>query len=533
MAFQGNSYLKTFVGMLILTGLLLSSLPSFALQDTAKEGSGGTQEQAIEPSDPYGRDTPRGSFEGFLKSAEEFDFEKAAEYLDLRNLPPNLRQFDAVTLAQHLDFVIKRNMKIDSVMLSDRREGQAIDDQPDYRDELGRIQTVEGEVILLMQKVPGPEDGFIWKISNATVAQIPDLHREFSYPAWVESVQSKLPANKDFLGLELFKWVIILVIAVLATPIFWLLAVGLCRLFFKPDSPFFNDVRKLLTRPVLVLAILFLMKSVLHNLGLGATAQRVEQAGTVLTIIFVWLFFSLIDLARASRREKYLAQGRMDASVLGRPMANALKLFTLLAAILIWLTNAGVNITTLLAGLGIGGVAIALALQKPIEDLLGAISIYSQQPVVTGDLCKVGSTFGRVEEIGLRTTLIRTLADTRVSIPNSKIAYGEIENYTVRKKMLYHPELPLRYDSTPEQIQAITSGIETMLRAEENILQDSIRVRFTQFEKHSLIINVRIYVDTEDFNRYLEVVEQVNIAIMNIVQTSGAHFDQGFQSEFQ
>jgi len=382
-----------------------------------------------------------------------------------------------------------------------------------------------------MQKVPGPDERFIWKVSNDTVARVPVLYKQFSYPPWVESVRTKLPEDVHFIGLELFKWVILLVFLVIAIPIGWLIAVGLCRLIIKPDSPLHSDVRKLMTRPVLALAVLLLGKSLLHSLGLGATAQKVEQAGTVETIIFAWLLFSLIDLARAKRREKYLAQGRTDAAVLGRPMANALKLLIVLGAFLVWLTNAGVNISTVLAGLGIGGVAVALALQKPIEDLLGAISIYSQQPVVTGDLCKVGSTFGQVEEIGLRTTRIRTLADTRVSIPNSKIAYSEIENYDVRKKMLYHPELPLRYDTTPGQVQTITSGIAAMLETEESIIQDSARVRFTEFEKHSMIIRVRVYVDTQDFNKYLEVVERVNIAIIKIVEESGAQFCQDLRPD--
>ena len=530
--FRQDSPVRIRLHLLFVACLLLASLPTYALQDAQSDGATTPVEQAVESSDPYGRDTPRQSFAGFLAAAEEYDFEKAAEYLDLRNLPHEVSQLGGATLANYLDFVIKRNLTIDSLILSTRHDGQLIDDLPEYRDELGRLQTIDGEVILLLQKVPGPEEGFIWKVSNATVALIPGLYKEFSYPDWVEFVRSKLPADKNFLGLELFKWVIVLSVGILVAPIGWLFAIGLSRVLTRSSSPLRDDVRKLLTGPVLVLSILYLLRILLYNLGLGATAQRIQQAGTIVTIVFVWFLFSLIDLARARRREKYLAQGRTDSAVLGRPMANALKLFTVLAAFLVWLTNAGVDITTVLAGLGIGGIAIALALQKPIEDLLGAISIYSQQPILTGDLCKVGSTFGRVEEIGLRTTLIRTLSDTRVSIPNSKLASGDIENYSVRKKMLYHPDLPLRYDTTAEQIQAITSGIASMLETEKSIHPDSARVRFTEFDKHSMIISVRIYVDTDDFNDYLEAVERVNIAIMKIVQGVGAHFDRGFHPEF-
>ena len=237
--------------------------------------------------------------------------------------------------------------------------------------------------------------------------------------------------------------------------------------------------------------------------------------------------FSLIDLGRAKRRERFIAEGRLDAHILGRPLANALKLLTLLVATLVWLSNSGVEISALLAGLGVGGVALALALQKPIEDLLGAVSLYSQQPMQTGDLCKYGTILGSIEEIGLRTTRIRTLSDTLVSVPNCIIAHGAIENFSRREKMLYHPDLPLRFDTTLEQMQTIIDGIDAMARTHAKVIEDSVRIRFVQFSDNALIIRARIYVDVQDFNVYLEVVSELNLSIMKIVQDAGAHFSEG------
>jgi MscS family membrane protein len=223
----------------------------------------------------------------------------------------------------------------------------------------------------------------------------------------------------------------------------------------------------------------------------------------------------------------FLAQGRADAHILGRPLANTIKLITLLVAILVWLNNSGVEISALLAGLGIGGVALALALQKPIEDLLGAVSLYSQQPMQTGDLCKFGTILGRIEEIGLRTTRIRTLNDTLVSVPNCIVAHGAIENYSSREKMLYHPSLQLRYDTTTEQMQTIIENINDMARNHEKVIEDSVRIRFTEFSENAMIIKARIYVDESNFSGYLAVVGDLNISIMKIVQDAGAHFAQG------
>ncbi len=481
----------------------------------------------VEFKDNLGRDTPQSSFIGFLQHAEKFDFEGASQYIDMRNLPRAVREHSAEELTRQLDFIIKRGMKINIDHLSKKVTGQVVDGLPDYRDELGHLISEDGEQVLYMQRVPGLDNNFIWKVSNATVAIVPELYDYFSYPDWVENIRGRFPEDVGFLGIELFKWVIVIGVALLSLPVFWLIGFLLSLLFSKPGAPLHKPIRRLFTRPLPIFATGLVTGRILQELGLGATAQRIIEANTLMTIVAVWIFFSLIDLVRAKRREAFLAQGRSDAHILGRPMANALKLFILLAAVLIWLSNSGIDITTLLAGLGVGGIALALALQKPIEDLLGAISIYSQQPIVTGDLCKYGNTLGRIEEIGLRTTRIRTLNDTLVSVPNCIIAHGAIENYSAREKMLYHPELPLRYDTSREQMQTIIDEIGEMASEHDGVISKSVRIRFTEFAENSMIIKARIYVDTSDFSTYLQVVTGLNMGIMKIVQDNGAHFAQG------
>ncbi len=504
--------------------------PFAKAQEQPAEESLAQQQDVVEDvafKDNLGRDTPRSSFIGFLLKTEKFDYKAAAEYLDQRNLPRSVREFSGEELARQLDFVIKRGMKINVDHLSNKVIGQVVDGLPDYRDELGHIVTDEGEQVLLMQRVPGLNDNFIWKISNASIAKVPALYEYFSYPDWIEDIRKRLPDDASFLGIELFKWVIVIGVALVSAPIFWLIGFGLSWLISKPGAPLSTPIRRLFTRPIPIIAVMLLTVNLLRELGLGATAQAFVETKTLMTLVVVWIIFSLIDLARAKRRETFIAQGRSDAHILGRPMANALKLLTLLFASLIWLANTGIDISTLLAGLGVGGIALALALQKPIEDLLGAISIYSQQPIVTGDLCKYAGILGCIEEIGLRTTRIRTLNNTLVSVPNSLIAHGAIENYSAREKMLYHPELPLRYDTTREQLQTIIDGIDKLARDHEGVITSSVRIRFTEFSENALIIKARIYIDTSDFSTYLAVVGDLNMGVMKIVQDTGAHFAQG------
>ena len=198
-----------------------------------------------------------------------------------------------------------------------------------------------------------------------------------------------------------------------------------------------------------------------------------------------------------------------------------MKLLIAAAAILVYLDKLGVNITTVLAGLGVGGIAIALALQKPMEDVFGAITLYTQQPIRVGDFCRVGNETGTIEEIGLRTTLLRTLADTVIAIPNARLANEPIDNYSARKKILFRPILRLRYDTTPAQLEQILAGIRKLLASHESILQDNHRVRFKAFADDALLVEVYAYLNTTVWATYLEFAEELNIRILEIVAQAG------------
>ena len=252
--------------------------------------------------DNLGRDTPRSSFMGFLLATEKFDFELAVQFMDLRNLPRSVRKYSGEELARQLDFVIKRGMKIDVDLLSRKPNGQVVDGLPDYRDELGRLETDSGEQVLFLQKVPGPDDNYIWKISNASIALIPDLYDYFSYPDWVEDIRQRLPQDSSFLGIELFKWVIVLGVALLAAPVFWLIGFALSWLISKPGAPLHRPVQRLFTRPIPILLVMIVTGQLLVELGLGATAQKIVEARTLMTLVVVWLPFSEIDLIHARRR---------------------------------------------------------------------------------------------------------------------------------------------------------------------------------------------------------------------------------------
>jgi MscS family membrane protein len=213
--------------------------------------------------------------------------------------------------------------------------------------------------------------------------------------------------------------------------------------------------------------------------------------------------------------------GQTDAVVLLKPASTTVKIILIIIAIISWLDNLGYQVTTLIAGLGVGGIAVALAAQKSLEDMIGSIIIYSSQPVRVGDFCKFETTYGTVEEIGLRATQLRTLERTVVHIPNALFAAGMIENLTQRDKILYRTRLRLSYRDTPEQVRQVLTKIRELIEQHEFIDEENSRVRFLAFGEYAQELELYVYIKTQDFAEYLEQREDINLKIIDIVASVG------------
>ena len=235
----------------------------------------------------------------------------------------------------------------------------------------------------------------------------------------------------------------------------------------------------------------------------------------------VWVINGGFDLGFGRLSDRMRANGNEHATVLLRPATTLLKVVVWLVAIISWFDNLGFNVTTMIAGLGVGGIAVGLAAQKSIENLIGAITIYAAEPIRIGDFCKAGNTLGIVEEIGLRFTTLRTLDRTKVTIPNANLANMDIENFTRRDKILYRRTVRLRNDTTPEQIRSVLDGVRSMLIEHPKIDPEPARIRFIEFGEYSLNLDVFTYIKTINYGEYLEIVEDLNLKILDIVAATG------------
>lgn len=509
-----------------LTAFLLCISSAALGQETTESGEPAETPEVVDPGpeDALGRGNPHDSIVAYLKTSAEFNWAKAAEYLDLRNLPEDVAEIGGPELARQFSHVLSRSIWFDDYSMSSSGEGLKGDGLSEYRDELLKIPTSDGSVTIWMQRVPRGDGENIWKISNRSVVLIPELYDEYSYPGPIEKIRAWFPEDAAFLGFELFKWVIILAAALVSWPIFRLLGIGLSRLFSSPEKEIYPLVRKIFTGPFVLVGIMVLFYFIISKLGVGAYGQQVMRAQTITTIAVVWVVWAIINLIKKHQQDKLTAAGRPGAARLMQPITTLFKVLVLIFGLLFWLNNIGVNITTVLAGLGVGGLAVALALQKPIEDMMGALSIFSQAHVRVGDLIRYEQETGTVEDIGLRTTLIRTLTNTVVSIPNSLVAAAKIENLSYRQMIRYWPTLRLRYDTTPEQLKKVLDGAQAMLEQDDRIHDEPVRVCFTDLDSDALLVKLHCFVKTADFTEFLEIAQDLNFRVMEIVRDSGARF---------
>ncbi len=203
---------------------------------------------------------------------------------------------------------------------------------------------------------------------------------------------------------------------------------------------------------------------------------------------------------------------------------KGLKILVVILGILILLQNLGVNVVSILAGLSLGGLALALAAQDTFANLFGSITIFFDSPFKVGDQIKITDTEGVVEEIGFRSTRIRTAYNSLVTLPNAVVAKEKIDNLGARPARRVARTLGLAYQTTPEKIQAFCSGLEFYLKNDPQIISETVQVYFTNFGSSTLDVMLSFHILTVDLEKELKVTEQVNLEIWSLAQNLGVEF---------
>jgi len=243
-----------------------------------------------------------------------------------------------------------------------------------------------------------------------------------------------------------------------------------------------------------------------------------------IVISATWIVLRMIDfLGFVLAKQAQKTDTTTDDQII-QFVREALKILTYIFSFLFVLGAVfNLNIGSLVAGLGIGGLAIALAAQDTLENVIASFIIFFDKPFVVGDYINVGDEYGIVEKIGFRSTRIRTLEKSYLTIPNKNLIGDKLDNLSLRTFRRAKFDIGVTYDTTIEQIQAIVSEIQKFIDEHPRTNQDGL-VKFTDFGSSSLDIMVLFYVDTMEWSVYLEVKEEINYKIIEIVEKHGSSF---------
>jgi MscS family membrane protein len=435
-------------------------------------------------------------------------------------MTPSQRRSRGAQLAKELQAVINTGYTSRILSVSDNNVGTLDDGLPPDQENLGDMVVQSSAVPLTMVRVNGGADGGpIWLISRETLREVPALSREI--PAFALGASLPEHFHIRYRGMALYQWLGMLVLLIAAFLIAWGIVVAGIRIARQlgaelPSIPW----------PLVVLLTLFIHAQFLPLLQVPLLIRTTYSRliGVLLLFGFAWLLMRAVDASSGLAQQRALQKGNLAAGswiILARRL---LKAIIFAGVVLSLLSMLGFNVTTALAGLGIGGIAIGFGAQKTIENLFGGISVATDQVIRVGDVCDFNGRVGTITDIGLRSTRMKTIERTELSVPNGVLATMNVDNLSRREKMLFRTTIGLLYRTRPEQLEAVMRDIRELFASDDRVEWPGGRVNFVAFADSSLNIEIFCYVLTPDFSRFVQIREELLLQIMKIVEASGTGF---------
>ena len=470
--------------------------------------------------DPLGRSTPQGTVVGFLRAMQREDYERAADYLDTRQTGKRAEQ-----LARELSYILNEGMSTVTSALSPKPEGNLQDNLSDNRELVGTVRTKRGEYKVLLERVQRENNPPIWLFSSETLRLVPQIYEDIDIP-WVERHLPAVLTEARVAGQPLYRWIVPLVVLPLAIFLGRLVARAILAFLREPLRSRFGEAVMGKLRGIGNPLMLLFSAAAVYLISLGSASLLTRlfwsfMGSTMAVVGLTWLLLFVIDAAAA-----VIEQRRPEAAnAVIRLSATLLKaLAVVVGLVVIFYYFAGINLTAVVAGLGIGGIAVAFAAQKTIENFFGGLFLVWDKPVRLGDYCKAGEHAGTVEHIGLRSTLIRTLNRTVVSIPNGQLSSISVENFTLRDRFLFRHTLNLRYETTADQLRFLLTSIRELLYRHPRVDSSTARARLVAFGASSLDVEIFAQIVETEVAEFLAVQEDLLLRIMDLVAASGSGF---------
>ncbi len=341
-------------------------------------------------------------------------------------------------------------------------------------------------------------------------------------PKWAWVID-ELPAwmQVEFLDQAVWQWLGLLLVI--------LSSVILISLAWKLTGPRLQNAERTVIARLIMPAViafiglggLWLLDNVLNVTGavFGATA--------VVAIVIIYgaaayaVYFVAVGGAEWIVALPKIDPGSIDASL----VRIVCRLLGILAGIAILTAGAyelGIPVYGVVAGLGVGGLALGLAAKPTLENLIGGLILYADRPVAVGDFCQFGDKLGTIEEIGLRSTRVRALDRSLVTVPNGDFSNKELVNFTRRDRTLIKARIGLRYDTEPEKLRAVLGRIAAFLQSHTDLVAETARTRLVALATYALEVEFQAHVTTADWGEFLRIQEEVLLGVLDIVERSGA-----------
>jgi MscS family membrane protein len=466
--------------------------------------------------------TPQQALVALYSAFRVGDPEAAALYLDLRYIPESLEDVPPVNIARGLLFVFSQQNVLDLSRISGEPEGSLDDGLPADLEQFGTVSLSEEVIPVYLQRIEEADGTLVWRVSNATVARTPDMWDELGYSDFNVWLSQVLP-EFFILGMGNFQVAILLLTVIGGWFVTGWISFLIARLGGRFTTPWQHALSRFLRVPLRLILYVLLIRIVIANLGLSVIAKAYLQSSPLEYLVAVILAFGLLNLYRDFKIRQLELQGDIEYTALIKPVVVILRIVIATTAALMWADQAGFNVSTLIAGLGVGSLAVALAAQKTLENVIGAITLYTARPIRPGDWCRFGQIQGTVEEIGLRSVTLRTKNRTLVTVPNSMFSSADIENFSVRDRIRFYKLLELQMP-TPDQLRAILGEFRALFAAHPMVRQDTISIRLADIEAATAVVRLDAGILTRNYEEYLAVAEDLNLRIIEIVHQNGAIF---------
>jgi MscS family membrane protein len=519
--FQQFSRRRRTAGLILVFVWALCAFAAFAQTSPLAPGQkSATPSTSAPPSDTLGRDTPRGTVIGFIREAQEGS-EQAVLYFQpsRRHTTPAEEQ----ELAAQLLAVL--NAKFPTSALD------TISRDPQPRGDDGQLQTQ-----IRIGGTRGLGEAFpvtlirvdkLWYISRQqTLDQVPEAYDSLRFPR----IAAKLPAFlvKDRpLGMPLWQWLAVVLLAPIALVLGWLLA-ELARISWGLAQQARGRSRDFTVRrhglgPAALLIGLIVHYNFVYFIGTSLLYRQYYSRVILVLLAFAlyWALTRATDWVARSISLQLAQQGRLTERSLVSLSRRVLDVTIFVLIGFSVLAKFGVDVTAGLAGLGIGGLAIGLGAQKTFENLLGGISILTDKALVVGDPCRIGDQQGVVEDIGLRSTKLRTESRTVVSIPNGTVATAVLENFRLRDKILCRQTVRLRYELSPDHLRYVLGEIRDVLMKHAKVEDATARVRVLRFGENAIDVEIYAYILERDYSEFLATQEDLLLQVMDTLERTG------------